>query len=98
MFRELKYFYVFKVTSYKMFTIVYSLFLKVLKSYFFERVLLLFAIYHCMHVLQDISMQSLSNQMQPMANSWMRILDMKYLRVFVMRLGLLRVYVMHAFV
>ena len=25
------------------------------------------------------------NQRQPMANSWMRILDMKYLRVFVTR-------------
>ena len=32
-----------------------------------------------------------------MATSWMRILDMKYLRVFVMRSGRMRVYVMHAF-
>ena len=33
-----------------------------------------------------------------MANSWMQILDMEYFRVFVMRLELMRVYVMHAFV
>ena len=33
-----------------------------------------------------------------MANSWMRILDTEYLRVFVMRLGLMQVYVIHTFV
>ena len=33
-----------------------------------------------------------------MVNSWMRILDMKFLRVFVMPLGLIQVYFLHAFV
>ena len=30
--------------------------------------------------------------------NWMRILDTEYLRVFVMRLGLMQVYVIHTFV
>ena len=39
-----------------------------------------------------------NNQMHPMANSCKRLLDMKYLRVFLIRLGLMLVDVLHTFV